>query len=337
MKRFTYHEPKTVEEAVSRLSEFVNDGMIKAGGTDLLVGMKMEIFSPQHLVDIRKMNSLAFVSEISQERLRIGALTTLRDIERSPLVRKEFPVLWQAASSVASPHIRNRATLGGNICLDSRCPYYNQSRQWLRYLDPCVKRRGGYCYVTKSEGRCCSIFSADTVSALIVLGARVKLIRSAGERVLPLADFYTGVGNRVNRIRPEEMLTEIEIPVMKAATSAVYHKVSDRDQIDFPMIGIAAKVSSENGTFGEVDVVIIGTGPGPVRLIKIGEKLAGQRTDSKIVEEVCGEIPHMLHPISNAYGLAEYKGRILPSRVAHAIKEAVANLGSGFRGSGFKV
>lgn len=326
MRDFTYHEPNTVNEAALLLKEFKNDARIKAGGTDLLVKMKKEMINAKHLINLKNIQELAYIDYHPKIGLKIGSMTTLDEIERSAIIKERFKLLWQAASRVASQQIRNEATIGGNICLDSRCQYYNQSRRWLDYLDSCYKRGGSRCYVSKDGRKCYSIFSADTVPALIALDARVKLMDSEKEKVMSLEKVYTGVGVKVNKIQNDEILTEIQIPEADRETLTFYLKESERGEVDFPIIGIATTIClAGNNTFDNVNMVIIGTGPSPIRLLKIGEMLKGQKCDPKTIQKVCEEVVHTIGPISNVFGLGEYKNRTLPSLMASSILEAVSS------------
>jgi len=328
MMDFVYHEPRTVKEALSLLKEFRGDARIKAGGTDLLVKMKQATMKLEHLVNLKNMADLVYIRHLPKEGLKIGALTTLSDIEGSAILRDKFNILWRVASKVASPQLRNRATLGGNICLDSRCPYYNQSRQWLGNLDPCYKRGGKRCYVLANGGpaKCYSIFSADTVPALILQKAKVKLVNFERERVVPIEDLYTGVGMKVNRILPDEILAEIQIPERNGLERSTYLKLSERGELDFPTLGVAVStVLDQHEMLEEVNVVIVGTGPRPIRLSNIGGMLKGLTLDFEVISKACEGIPEMVYPISNAFGLAQYKAKVLPSFVARGIMEAAAS------------
>lgn len=199
MKEFTYHEPTTLKEAVSLLNDLKDNAKLKAGGTDLLINMKKETITPKNLINLKNVSDLAYIDYSSKDGLRIGALATLREIESSAIIRNRFNILWQAACKVASTQVRSRATLGGNICLDSRCPYYNQSHRWLSSLDPCYKRNGNRCYVLANGRTCYSVFSADSVPALIALEGKIKLLSFGHERVILLKDFYTRGGRKVNK------------------------------------------------------------------------------------------------------------------------------------------
>lgn len=333
MKDYYYHEPTTAKEAISLLSEFKKEAKIKAGGTDLIVKMKKEVITPRHLINIKNVKELAYIDYIPKTGLRIGALTTLGKIESSPIIKDKFNILWQGASKVASPQIRSRATLGGNICLDSRCQYYNQSRQWFVSLDPCYKRRGNRCYVLGREGKCCSIFCADTVPTLIALMAKVKLVSTEKEKIVALEDFYTGLGTKVNRIRTNEILTEVQIPELDEIALGLYLKVSERRQVDFPIIGIAILIHlAKDETIDKMDLILIGTGPSPIRLSQIEKALKGKKFDYKVVNSACEKISEITYPISNVFGLGQYKERILPSLLAHGIMKAGAAFSKGATG-----
>ena len=288
--------------------------------------MKKEMINPKHLINLKNIQELTYIDYHPKIGLKIGSMTTLDEIERSAIIKERFKLLWQGASKVASQQIRNEATIGGNICLDSRCQFYNQSCRWLNYLDPCYKRRGSRCHVSKDSRKCYSIFSADTVPALIALDARVKLMDCEKERVMSLEKFYTGAGVKVNKIQNDEIVTEIQIPEADRGTLTFYLKENKAGEVDFPIIGIATTIClAGNNTFGNVNMVVIGTGPSPIRLFKIGEMLKGQKCDSKTIQEVCAEVLHTIEPISNVFGLGRYKSKILRSLMTKAILECASS------------
>jgi 4-hydroxybenzoyl-CoA reductase subunit beta len=326
MKDFSYYEPTSIKEALSLLKDFNSNARIKAGGTDLLVKMRKEAIESKQLVNLGNITELTYIDYLQKEGFRIGALTTLSQIENSPIIKDRLSILWRAASKVGSPQIRNRATLGGNVCLDSRCPYYNQSRQWLSNLDACYKRGGKRCHVLINGRKCHSIFSADTAPALIILRAKVKLVNFERERIIRIDDFYTGSGVRVNKLLSSEILTEIQIPEVNELAKFTYLKLSERGDLDFPVLGVAVStVLDKNEIFIEVNVALIGTGSRPMTLSKIGEILKGQKLDFQIIRKACEGIPDMVHPISDVFGLAQYKTSVLPLFVAHGIMEAASS------------
>jgi 4-hydroxybenzoyl-CoA reductase beta subunit len=236
LPKFEYFEPRAVEELFPLLSAYKGEAKIISGGTDLLVRMNQRIVTPSCLVNLKSIPNLDYINHDQTGGLRIGALTTLHAVETSSTVREHFPILAQASSRVASPQIRNTATIAGNICLDTRCWYYNQSYHWRQSLSPCYKLGGDQCYVVKKGDHCYSLFSADTVPAFIGLGARVKIMGSAGEKVIALEDFYTGVGETVNVLQPDEVVMEVQVPNPPSHTGGVYLKYSTRDVIDFPIL-----------------------------------------------------------------------------------------------------
>jgi len=181
LPKFDYLEPESIGEVSQLLSQYQGDVNVISGGTDLLVRMNQRGVTPSYLVNLKRIPDLDYITHDRTEGLRIGALTTLHEIETSSIIQEHFPILVLASSRVASPQIRSTATIAGNICLDTRCWYYNQSHRWRQSLSPCYKLGGDQCYVVKKGDHCYSLFSADTVPALIGLGAKIKIMGSAGE------------------------------------------------------------------------------------------------------------------------------------------------------------
>ena len=186
---FRVARPKTVEEAVRVLSEWGLEAMVIAGGTDVVPNLQMRLFSPKLLLDLKSISALRGITIAGAGALRIGALTTLTEIIESPLVQKNYPVLASAASTVAGPLQRNMGTLGGNLCLETRCLWYNQSYFWRKSLGGCLKKDGPICHVAPGGKRCWAVWSGDTAPALITLDAEIEIAGPRGIRRLPLAQF----------------------------------------------------------------------------------------------------------------------------------------------------
>ncbi|MDO8636580.1 MAG: FAD binding domain-containing protein, partial [Dehalococcoidia bacterium] len=212
LPRFEYLEPKDVKEVRSLLSKKREAAVICAGGTDILVKMKQRVVTPKYLVNLKHVEDMRGLEFDDSKGLRIGTLVTLEDLSKSSPVKERFSALSQAAGRVASPQIRNMGTIGGNICLDSMCWYYNQSHQWRKSISPCFKRGGDRCYVAKGAKQCCALFQADTPPALIALGAKVKVVGSGKERLVDIEKFYTQKGERANILKATEFVKEILIP-----------------------------------------------------------------------------------------------------------------------------
>src|SRR6185437_10405509 len=181
---------------------------ILAGGTDLLPSMRQKLFEPAHVLDLRQIKELKGIRETGQG-IEIGALTTLHEIEHSALLRQQYPVLIEAAKTVASPLIRHMGTIGGNVCLDTRCLWYNQSLTWRKSCGFCIKKDGDLCHVGPGGKKCWAAFSADTPAALLCLDAELEIASPARFRRIPIADFYTNIGAARMQIGESEMLTRI--------------------------------------------------------------------------------------------------------------------------------
>ncbi|HEY4838356.1 MAG TPA: FAD binding domain-containing protein, partial [Candidatus Acidoferrales bacterium] len=238
---FEFRSPRTIEEAARILDGEGKNAMALAGGTDLLPNMKRRQQVPRTLMSLRNVEGLREITLDDDSGLKIGACMTLTDIAADARFRNEYSALWQAAAQVATPHIRNVATLGGNICLDTRCNYYDQSYEWRKAINFCMKKDGTRCWVALSSPKCVAVSSTDTAPALIALGARVTLVSKSGERGLLLADLFNNDGMNYLTRRPDEILTEVHIGSRKNWRST-YWKLRRRGAFDFPVLSVAAAV-----------------------------------------------------------------------------------------------
>jgi 4-hydroxybenzoyl-CoA reductase subunit beta len=221
---FKFRAPRTFQEAARILDGEQANAMLLAGGTDLLPNMKRRQQMPRTLVSLREMEGLRGV-ELSEFGSRLGAYLTLSDLASDARFRYGLSALAQAASVVATPQIRNVATLGGNICLDTRCNYYDQSYEWRKSIGFCLKKDGKICWVAPGSSKCMAVSSTDTAPALMALGARVRLISLAGEREVPMAELYNNDGLNYLRRRPNELLAEVLLDSLRGWKST-YWKLS---------------------------------------------------------------------------------------------------------------
>lgn len=325
LPNFEYFEPKTVEEAFPLLSQHKGEAKVIAGGTDLLVRMNQCVLTPSYLINLKRIQDLNTIIHDHKEGLRIGALTTLHALETSAIIKEKFSALAQAASRAASPQIRNTGTIGGNICLDTRCWYYNQSQRWRQSISPCFKLGGDLCHVVKRGDHCYSLFSADTVPALIGLGAKIKIMSPGDERVIPLEAFYTGVGETVHVLQPDEIVTEVQVPNPPPGTGGVYLKYSTREVVDFPILGVAVVMTlgSNNRECTEARIVLGAVSPAPVRATKAEDRLRGKEIEDDLIEEIAeGTIKEAgpIVPIGTSVG---HKRRMMRVFVKRAIEQAL--------------
>jgi 4-hydroxybenzoyl-CoA reductase subunit beta len=236
---------------------------ILAGGTDLLPSMRQKLFEPELVLDVRRIEELKGIRE-TEKGVEIGALTTLREIEHSQLLRQQYPVLVEAARTVASPVIRNMGTLGGNICLDTRCLWYNQSLAWRKSCGFCIKKDGDLCHVAPGGSKCWAAFSADTPAALLCLNAEIEIASAAVTRRLSLNDFYTGEGDNYRKLAPNELLTRIFLPRSTAGYRGAYRKLRIRGSIDYPLLGVAVVLRKSNSHVEDVRIALTAVNPRPV-------------------------------------------------------------------------
>ena len=267
---FRHHRPSTLREAVDLLASIGGSARVFAGGTDLLPNMKHGIAEPEHLVSISQLpelRQLKLVSTGETEHLVLGTGLRLREIAESVLVRRFAPALGEAASLVGGPHHQNMGTLGGNICLDTRCQYINQTYFWRKALGFCIKKDGTVCHVVRGGSKCVAAASNDTGPALIALEAELQLLSAKGERCVAAAEFYTADGVKNNVLDPGEVVVSATIPIVPGRRSA-FEKLRRRGAIDFPLLSVAvrADVDASQSHISALDVVISALGARPRRL-----------------------------------------------------------------------
>ena len=259
---FRYRAPKTIQDAVLWLAESPSDTMLVAGGTDLIPNMKRRQQTPKTVIGLR---GIAELSGIRHENdFVLGAGTTLTALVQSPLVREKCLGLYQSAAQIATGHLRNMATIGGNLCLDTRCTYYDQSEEWRRAIGFCMKKDGATCWVAPSSKRCLAVSSTDSAPMLMALDARVTLVSAAGTRVVALADLYENDGMRYLTRRPDELLTDVMIP-NPSGWKSTYWKLRRRGSFDFP-VGAAAAAARFDGD-GRVESLRLVLGAVASRLV----------------------------------------------------------------------
>ncbi len=288
---FEFRAPRTVAEAAKILAGEGPQAMLIAGGTDLIPNMKRRHQSPKTLVSLRR------VAELKKSNGALGAGLTLTDLVHDASVRERYRGLWQAAAQVATVHLRNMGTLGGNLCLDTRCTYYNQNHEWRKAIDFCLKKDGDICWVATASKRCVAVSSTDTAPALIALDAKVKLVSAQGEREVPLAALYNNDGIDYLTRRADEILTEVAVP--RGWTSS-YWKLRRRGAFDFPVLGVAAAARlGKDGTVEEARIALGAAASRPFLVDRAGEFLKGKRLTDEIIAEAGALVASRAKPMDN--------------------------------------
>lgn len=318
LHEYRYHRPTSLREALELLS--ADDAMPIAGGTDLVPNMKHRLFTPNHLVAlnrVREMHGIAVAP--AGDELWIGAAETLTAVSRHPLVTRHFPSLAEAAGRVAGPQIRNRGTMGGNLCLDTRCTYYNQTHFWRQALGFCLKKDGDVCHVTRVGKKCVAAHSADTPPVLMTLGAAADLASADGERSVPVADFFVadGIWNTVRR--PGELVVRIRVPLPPPGMRTAYQKVRQRNAVDFPLLSIAAAAVVDGaGLVDRMSIVVSALGARPRIVAGLEEAVVGKPLRDTI--EDAARIAHkQCHPLENIIVDPAWRRAMVPIYVKRAL------------------
>jgi 4-hydroxybenzoyl-CoA reductase subunit beta len=322
---FKYIRPRSLQEAVAHLSAHGADTRILAGGTDLIPSMKQKLFTPAYVMDIRGIEEIQGIRLAPGAGVEIGALTPLSVIEDSELVRRDYRVLHDAVTAVASPILRNMGTLGGNICLDTRCLWYNQSLQWRRSCGFCIKKDGDLCHVAPGGPRCWATFSGDTPPALLCLNAELEIIGPKNVRRLPLKDFYSGVGDAHLKLDPDEMITRVFLPASSAGWKGSYMKLRVRGSIDYPLAGVAVAFKKNFGPVEAARVAITAVNPAPMLVAAAEHALVGKQVD-EYTATVVGELAaKTAKPLTTSALTPEYRREIIRVYAKRAILAANRN------------
>jgi 4-hydroxybenzoyl-CoA reductase subunit beta len=307
MPPFEVHLPKTAAEAVA-LRASLPASMYVAGGTDLLPNLKHELHHPQHLVSLTHVEGFAGIHE-DHGGLVIGAGTTLHDLATSALVAAKVPGLARAASLVAGPQHRRMGTIGGNVMLDTRCLFYNQSLPWRKALGSCLKSEGTWCHVIGSDKTCVAAQSSDTVPVLVALDAAIDVALPGGEaRRVPLRGLWGKDGrfDRNKALPGEALVTAIVVPAPAAGHRSTYRKVRARQAVDYPQLGVAIVCDVDGGTLRAVELVIGATMPFPKRVDGL-EAFAGRAIDAALVDELADKVGKQARPQPQIHGDADWR------------------------------
>jgi len=283
--------------------------MLIAGGTDLLPNMKRRQMAPKILVSLKK------IEEMRRNGSTLGAGTTLTEIFN----KKELPLgLRQAAHQVATVHLRNMGTIGGNLCLDTRCNYYNQNYEWRKAIDFCLKKDGEICWVATASKRCVAASSTDCAPALMALGAAVTLVSSRDERTLSLEDLYNNDGIDYLKRRPDEILTEVSIP---SGWKSTYWKLRRRGAFDFPVLGVGAAIRFSGDTVEEARVALGAVASRPFLIDKANQFLEGKKLSDEVIEEAARLVASRAKPMDNADLDLYWRKDVSAQFAAYALRE----------------
>jgi 4-hydroxybenzoyl-CoA reductase subunit beta len=327
---FTYRQPRTLKEALVMKADAGPDGMFVAGGTDLYPNMKRRHQEPKVVI------TLMGIPELRRADGRtIGSCVTLTDLSATPPVRQSTTAVSHAAALVSTPLLRNMGTLGGNLCLDTRCNYYNQTYEWRKAIDFCMKKDGHICWVAPSSPRCWAVSSSDLAPVMVALGADYVLVGPGGERVVPAARFYHNDGIDYLTKQPDEVLTAVRLPAPDG-WDAVYHKLRRRGSFDFPVLGVAAWVKWEPGNgkretlkdsltvagrVAEARIVLGGVASWPQEVPEAGAVLAGRDLSDEAIAAAADAAYRPAKPMDNTDFDLSWRKQMTRVYVTRALEE----------------
>ena len=313
---FEYLAPATLEEAVAILSDPERRATIIAGGTDLVPKMKRGQTTPTTLVSLAAVDRMNGIRVDGDGNCVIGASTTLHEIAESPLVPG---VVSDAARAVASPQIRNTATIGGNLCLDTRCNYIDQTDAWRQASGYCLKDGGDTCWVAPRGDICWAISSTDLAPVALALGGAIRLASGRAERMVSVEDFYLNDGMDHLSKQPDEILVELVLPARVGR--AAYEKLRRRGAIDFPLLGVAAAIElDDGGTVISARIAIGGIASAPLRATLAEKHIVGRKLTGEVIKEAAKLGAHPFRPQDNTDTGSRYRKWMVPVFIAKAIE-----------------
>ena len=297
LPKFRYWMPRTVAEAVRIKVDCGPDGAFVAGGTDLYPNMKRRQQTPRHVIGLARIEALRRL-RFDSRGIAIGSAATLSSVENDAQIRNDYPALVAAIAEISTPPLRHMGTLGGNLFLDTRCNYYDQSFEWRQAIDFCMKREGEICWVAPASPRCLAVQSADSVPVLIALAAHAVLVSAAGERKVKVEELYQNDGIDYLTKKPDELLTEILLP-RPDGWKAAYTKLRRRGSFDFPVLSVGAAARWESGRIAEARLVLGGVASAPLRLTRSEEVLRGRTLDAQSISEAAEAAAGPARPMDN--------------------------------------
>lgn len=320
MPEFEYHHPKSAKEAVE-LWNSLPDAMYVAGGTDLLPNLKHKLFSPKHVIGLTGLPSPEIRKTDAGFELDGGV--TLHAIAIHPELQEALPALTEAAGLVAGPQIRRMGTIGGNVLLDTRCLYYNQSEFWREALGYCLKKEGTWCHVVGGPKTCVAAQSSDTVPVLLAMDASIVLMGKEGERELKIRDLYQFNGMDHLKIEKGDLLTRVKIPKSAGDWRGTYKKLRTRDSIDFPQLGVAIWGRWEKSVLAELNIVVGAANPKP-KPVKGLEAYVGRSLEEQDIDSIAALVQKQTRPQAAVHGDVNWRRAMANVFVGRALRELVA-------------
>ena len=327
---FEFRRPKNVGEAAEILAGEGNRAMLVAGGTDLWPKMKRRQLEPRVVIGLRHLTSLRQLEGEPEKGVRIGANVTLRQLERDPMLLSAYPAVAEAARSISSPPLKTMGTIGGNLCVDTRCFYYDQTFEWRKSIDFCMKKDGDICWVAPGSPRCWAVSSTDLAPVMLALGARLHMVSSRGERILHAGEMYNHDGIEYLRKRPDEILTAIDLPPINGDVT-VFKKLRRRGSIDFPLLNVAVWLRSakDGKTIEDARIAIGGVTSAPFLAEEAAAMLRGQSPSDDVIGAAAHTARSQSKPLDNTDLDFSWRRAMVEVWTRRALEEAREKLVAG--------
>ena len=325
LPRFRFHVPRSLDDALETLAASRGAARLIAGGTDLVPNLKHRLLDVEVLVPLKRLSGMRGVTRQADGALSIGALTSLTALSGDPAIALAYPALAEAVGRIAGPQLRNMGTIGGNLCLDTRCTYYNQSEGWRIALGYCLKRSGTQCHVVPGGTRCVAAVSSDGAPMVTALGGSLVLKSAArGERVVSLDAFFLGEGRKNTVVEADEILVEVRLPAPAKGAFAGYQKLRPREAIDFPMLSVAvAGTRAPDGSIDSARVVVGALGAKPRELSGVTAMVRGQQPTRELFDAVGAQAFKQCRPLTNISFDPEWRHAMVPVLVRRAFQKAL--------------
>ncbi len=321
LPKFDYLLPRTVDDAVRMISHAGPEAMFVAGGTDLYPNMKRRQQMPETVISVMRLSELHEIRGDASSGISIGAGILLSEICENELIKTIWPVVTRAARLISTPLLRNMGTIGGNLLLDTRCNYYNQNYEWRRSVNFCLKKDGDTCWVAPGSHMCWAVQSSDLAPVMVAIGAKLKFVSVAGERVIEAKELYNHDGIHYLRKQTDELLTEIYLPPADGM-QATYQKLRRRGSFDFPVLGVAASVKrSDSGTIENARIVLGGIAPAPIDVIEAAETLVGKPLNPENIHAAADACYIKARPLDNTDFVMGWRKQMTRTYVIRALKE----------------
>ena len=323
LPEFEMRRPSSIAEAASILAGEGQKAMLVSGGTDLWPKMKRRQFEPKVVIGLRQLSFMRRIEGNPREGVRIGANVTLRELERNSMLLDSYPAVAEAARSISSPPLKTMGTIGGNLCVDTRCFYYDQTFEWRKSIDFCLKKDGDICWVAPGSSRCWAVSSTDLAPVMLALNAEINMMSSSGQRALRAEEMYNHDGIEYLRKRPDEILTSIDLPLI-GRDITVFKKLRRRGAIDFPLLNVALwlRPASDGRTVEDIRVAVGGVTSAPFLVEDAAKILKGKQLTDDVIREAAHATRSRSKPLDNTDLDFTWRRAMVEVWVRRALEEA---------------